>query len=156
MTDALREWDKRRLDLNEQPPRRLGLGWHWLWFLPLCVVVLSAVERHTVIFAFAIFKLGWERWSWGALFSPSALFCLHVIAASVIWPVFGLGSVALLVAARQPCRYSLLLMVGIFLLPFVSEALIWGSFPFTFDHNGVGRLRMIPFIPWPSGDYGEY
>jgi hypothetical protein len=136
--------------------RRLGLWWHLVWFLPICVLVLVLVERHTMIYAFAIFGLGWERWSWGALFSPSAFFCLHAIAASVIWPTFGLGSVALLVAARQPWRYSLLLILGIFLLPFVAEALMWGSFPFIFDDHGVARLRMIPFIPWPSGHYGEY
>lgn len=143
-------------DHGDQRPRRSGLGWHWVWFLPLCVLVLSLVERHTITYAVAILKLGWQRWSWGALFSPSAFFCLHVIAASVIWPIFGLGSVALLVAGGQPWRYSLLLIVGIFLLPFVAEALMWGSFPFTFDADGIGRLRMISFVPWPCGDYGEY
>src|SRR5215470_8185849 len=95
--------------------RRVGLGWHWLWFLPICVLVLALVERHTITYAFAILKLGWQRWSWGVLFSPSAFFCLHVIAASVIWPIFGLVSVALLVATRRPWRYSLLLILGIFL-----------------------------------------
>jgi hypothetical protein len=48
---------------------------------PFAWTVLSAIERHTVTYAFAILKLGWQRWSWGALFSPSALFCLHVIVA---------------------------------------------------------------------------
>jgi hypothetical protein len=136
--------------------RWLGLGWHWLWFLPICVLMLALVERHTITYAFAILTLGWQRWSWGALFSPSALFCLHVVAASVLYPIFGLVSVVLLISARQPWRYSLLLILGIFVLPFIAEALMWGSFPFTFDDQGIARLRMIPFIPWPTGHYGEY
>ena len=143
-------------DPNERRLRPLGLGWHWLWFLPLCAVVLSAVERHTIIYAVAILKLGWERWSWGALFSPSADFCLTVVVASVVWPLVGLGSVALLVAGRQRWRYSVLLIFGIFLLPFITEALMWGSFPFTFNGQGNPILRMIPFIPWPIGNYQEY
>jgi hypothetical protein len=112
-------------DVSEQLQRRLGLGWHWLWFLPLCVIVLSVVERHAVAYAFAILKVGWERWTWGSLFSPSADFCVRVIIASVVWPVLGLGGVALLVAGRQQWRYLLLLIIGIFLIPFITDALIW-------------------------------
>jgi len=142
-------------DPSAQRQRRLGLGWHWLWFLPLCVGVLSVVERHTVAYAFAILKLGWQRWTWGSLFSPSADFCIIVIVASVLWPVIGLGIVAMLVADRRQWRYLVLLIIGIFLIPFATDALFWGSFPFIFDDAGVARLRMIPFIPWPSGQFGE-
>jgi hypothetical protein len=119
------------------------------------VGVLSVVERHTVAYAFAILNLGWQRWTWGSLFSPSADFCIIVIVTSVLWPVIGLGIVAMLVADRRQWRYLLLLIIGIFLIPFATDALIWGSFPFIFDDAGVARLRMIPFIPLPSGQYGE-
>jgi len=44
----------------------------------------------------------------------------------------------------------------ILLSPIVTDTLIWGSFPLTFDNEGVARLRIIPFIPWPSGDYLEF
>jgi hypothetical protein len=138
-----------------QRQRRLGLGWHWLWFLPLCVVVLSLVEWHMIHYALAFLKLGWQRWTWGSLISPSADFCVTVMAASVVLPVFGLVFVAVLVAARQRWRYLVLLIVGIFLLPFITDTFMWGSFPFIFDDAGVARLRMIPFIPWPSGRYLE-
>jgi len=40
--------------------------------------------------------------------------------------------------------------------PFVTDFLIWGSFPFNIDNDGVSRLRMIPFVPWPSGQFGQY
>jgi hypothetical protein len=137
-------------------PRRLGLGWHWFWFLPLCAVVFLLVERHTVVYGFAALKLAWQRWSWAVLISPSAAFCLGVIAASIIWPLYGLGSVAFLVAARQQWHWVLLIVASILLFPLVTDLLIWGSFPFTFDNERIARLRVIPFIPWPSGDYGEY
>jgi hypothetical protein len=138
------------------------LGWHWLWFVPLCVVVLLVVEWHTVTYAFTILKLGYQRWSWGALFSPSAYFCLGIIETSVDWPIRGLWLITVLIKsanelkARQRLLYSVLLIVGIFLLPFIVEALIWGSFPFVIDDQGISRLRLFPFIPWPWGRFGEY
>ena len=134
---------------TEAAPSEQRLGWHWVWFLPLWVMVLSLVERHTVAYGFAILKLGYERWSWAIFFSPSAYFCLKVLAASISLPVLGLALVALVVKnpadsnlnARQRWLYSVLLIIGIFLLPFISEVLMWGSFPFTFDNQGVSRLR---------------
>jgi hypothetical protein len=41
-------------------------------------------------------------------------------------------------------------------VPLVTDALIWGSFPFNIDNKGVARLRLIPFLPWPDGSFGEY
>lgn len=83
-----------------------------------------------------------------------------MIAASVClpiqWLVFAAG---LIVAGRDiPSRriYITLIVVAIFVLPFVTDFLIWGSFPFSIDNNGISRLRMIPFIPWPDGHFGEY
>jgi hypothetical protein len=137
-------------------PRRLGLGWHWLWFIPLCVLVLLLIELHTVVLAFNLSKLAWERWSWGVLVSPSSAFCLSVIAFSVTFPLYSLGLIGFLVAERQQWRWVLLIAVVILLLPVVTDTLLWGSFPLTFDNQGVARLRLIPFIPWPSGDYLEF
>jgi len=136
--------------------RQLGIGWHWLWFFPLCVLVLLLVEWHTVVYGFMALKLAWQRWDWGVLISPSAAFCLSVIAFSVVWPPFGLGSVAHLVAARRQWRWVIVMIAVILLFPIVTDFLIWGSFPLTFDNEGVGRLRVIPFFPWPSGDYLEF
>jgi hypothetical protein len=136
--------------------RRLALGWHWLWFIPFCLVVLSIVERHTITWAFEALQLAWERWFWGTMISPSAIFCLSVIFASVVWPLYGLGLVANLAATRQQWRWVFLIAGAILLLPIVTDFLIWGSFPLVIDHEGFIRLRMIPFIPWPSSQFGEY
>ncbi len=146
----------------QEPSGEQRLRWHWLWFLPLCLMVLLVVELHTATFAFTILKLGYHRWTWGGLISPSAAFCLTVIAISIWWPILGLLFIALLVKSAdklqvgQQWLYSVLLIIGIFLLPFLTEALMWGSFPFIIDDEGASRLRMIPFIPWPGGHFGEY
>jgi hypothetical protein len=142
--------------MEKTEQRWLYLGWHWFWFLPFCVLVLLLIERHMVVFGFAVLKLAWERWDWGALISPSAAFCWGVVAFSVVFPVYSLGIIGFVVAARQQGRWILLLAVMILLSPFVTDTLLWGSFPLTFDNQGVPRLRQIPFIPWPSGSYLEF
>ena len=142
--------------MEKTEQRWFFLGWHWFWFLPLCVLVLLLIERHMVAFGLAVLKFAWQRWDWGVLFSPSAAFCWGVIVASVAFPLYGLGIIGLLVAERQQWRWILLLVVMILLLPFVTDTLIWGSFPLTFDNQGAAWMRQIPFIPWPSGGYLEF
>jgi hypothetical protein len=121
--------------------------------------VLLLVERHTVSYAFLLLKLAYHRWTWGALLSPSADFCLGIIATSVVLPLQGLVLIyviAIQSKVRRRWLYSALITIGIFVMPLIAEPLLWGSFPFIFDDQGVARLRIIPFIPWPSGRYGEY
>jgi len=67
-------------------------------------------------------------------------------------PIYILGSLA----NGQQRRYILAIVLAIFLLPFATDALTWGSFPFNIDNSGVHRRRIIPFIPWPEGKFGEY
>ena len=135
---------------------RLGPGWHWLWFVPLCALLLLIVERHMVVFGFTALRAAWERWTWAVLFSPSAAFCWGVIAFSVAFPLYAMGTIGALVAVRRQWHWVILLAVVVLLPPLVTDILIWGSFPLAFDNAGVARLRMIPFIPWPSGDYGDF
>ena len=141
------------METEKTKPRRFGLGWHWLWFAPLCVLVLLLVEEHTVKFGFIALRVAWERWSWGVVISPSAAFCLSAIVFSVVFPLYGLTTIGFLVAARAQWYWPLLLAAMILLFPIVTDVLIWGSFPLTYDNEGVARLRMIPFVPWPSGGY---
>jgi hypothetical protein len=129
-------------------------GWHWAWYLPISVLVLLLVERHTVIYAIEVAKMTYRRWDWGALISPSAAICDAVVATSVALPILGILLIPSLVKTKRSGSAALLL-IAIFLLPFVTDTLIWGSFPFIIDDDGISRLRMIPFIPWPSGNYGE-
>jgi hypothetical protein len=80
---------------------------------------------------------------------------------SVVFPLYGLGIVGFLVAGRAVISIrhllAMLLFIAVILLfPIVTDFLIWGSFPLTYDNEGVARLRMIPFIPWPTGGYGVF
>ena len=135
------------------------LGWNWIWFLPMCLVVICFTELHAVHLVSLIIPLVRKRWTWGVLLSPSAYLCLTVMLFSVFLPIQ-----AVLIAAAQflddtrtlKHRYivAIAVLVGVFLiLPFITDTLIWGSFPLTYDNSGIGRLRMIPFIPWPTGGY---
>jgi len=134
--------------------------WNWLWLGPVFVLVLLSIERHTLPYGLRIVQLTWQRWDWGGLISPSADFCWTVVLASVFAPVYGfVHAIEVLSSPTASGRRYLqatLIIVGIVLLPFVTDALIWGSFPFTFDNAGVGHLRMIPFIPWPDAAFGTY
>lgn len=143
--------------MGEGPASKMG--WNWLWFTPACAGVLFFVEGHTASHAFQLLRLAYQRWSWGALISPSAYFCLTVILVSVAVPIQGLAYVRALTTGmdtRKRNLYVALIIVTIFLLPLLTDALTWGSFPFNFDNRGLGRLRMIPFIPWPDGPFGQY
>lgn len=132
------------------------LRWHWLWFLPVCLLVLFLVETHTVGFAFAALKLALDRWTWGLLISPSAAFCGAVLVASILAPLQGLFLLGGVVKERtvktsQRVLYVFVGIVAILFLPMVTDILIWGSFPLSYDNQGFERLRMIPFLPWPKG-----
>lgn len=148
--------------MNSDNVERRKLGANWLWLLPLCIAVIFWVEGHTVPYALGAFKVAYQRWSWAALISPSTYFCLSSIIASVWWPLRSLRLISIVVTSRTETTvrkrylYAFLLASAIFLVPFVTDALIWGSFPLGFDNQGVLRLRMFPFIPWPDGHYGEF
>jgi hypothetical protein len=141
---------------DEQSHTR-GIGLNWLWFGPSIVFVLTATEWHTVSFAWTVATLIFNRWHWAGLFSPSGAFCYTVTIASVIFPVRGVLLASRLLADRnQPWKRIfpvVTLLVLILALPLITDTLIWGSFPFTYDSAGYGHIRLIPFIPWPSGGY---
>lgn len=144
---------------NSQPTKEGKLGWNWLWFFPLCALVLWVVERHSVEHGFVLCKTAYQRWSWGALFSPSAYFCFSVIVFSVYFPIYSIvliWSMATADGLKRRYAYLFLLVAVVFLLPILIDAVTWGSFPFNIDNDGVHRLRLIPFIPWPQGPYGDY
>jgi hypothetical protein len=137
--------------------------WHWIWIVPLSLSAVLVAEAHTIPFGFDVLKLAWHRWTWAGLFSPSAHFCWLVVLASVFYPVIILSvaighlapSINSTLSTPRRCVYILLAIVTIVLLPFVTDALIWGSFPFTIDSSGAHRLRLIPFIPWPDVPFGQ-
>ena len=148
--------------MSTESPAQMS-RWHWLWIAPLSISAVLLAEAHTVPFGFDVLKLAWHRWTWAGLFSPSAYFCWSVVVASVFYPVLiilvGIAQLSApsnpTLSTRKRCFYILLAIVSVALLPFVTDALIWGSFPFSVDNIGIHRLRLIPFIPWPDVPFGE-
>jgi hypothetical protein len=138
--------------------------WNWIWLAPVLAAVLLFVEHHTISNGVIVAEVGWHRWSWGALVSPSAYLCEATLIGSVLVPLQGaFMAVAMLYSqntktASSSRRYvrALILILIVLLLPFITDTIIWGSFPFIFDAEGTGRLRLIPFIPWPAAPYGTY
>jgi hypothetical protein len=135
------------------------IGWNWFWFAPLSLIILYFVETHTIPFGLVTLKLAFKRWTWGGLLSPSAYFCLSTVLLSVTYPVQGLLIAITSLAngaetAKKRYLQAAVALAIVAILPFITDTLIWGSFPFTFDDAGIGRLRLIPFLPWPSGGYG--
>lgn len=132
-------------------------GLNWLWFLSTAVFVLLFTESHTTRLALMTFALALHRWKWAALLSPSAWFCSSVMLCSVFLPL-QLSAGALITFRNSELSQSryigvILLLLIILVLPFATDTLIWGSFPFNIDNAGNGRLRLIPFVPWPQGGY---
>jgi hypothetical protein len=140
---------------NVAPTRKWGLGWHWIWFLPVGGLVLLFTERHLIGLTVFAARLAWQRWTWGSLISASADLCWGILAASLLLPISLLAFSGICVASRKPWYHAALAIVAVLLLPFATDFLVWGSFPFIFDGEGVARLRMIPFLPWPAGHYLE-
>ncbi len=142
-------------------PKSFRIWWRWLWFAPLSLFLLFFVETHTIQFGLVVIRLAIKRWTWGGLISPSAYICMSAIIASILYPVYGLiFALASLSddAEQTKQRYlrAALAISIVIILPLVSDALIWGSFPFAIDAAGLHRLRIIPFFPWPSGGYGAF
>jgi len=138
--------------------RFASMGRHWLWFAPVTVVILWTAEWPILKGDYGAIKLFIDRWVWEVVFSPSALVFLNVVWAAAVLPILGLVAVSTVSLSQQKTwkrwLYSVLIIIGIFLIPDIAGALMWGTFPFTFDSQGNSRLRLIPFIPWPSGDFG--
>lgn len=137
-----------------------SIGWHALWFVPLALFSLFMTEHHTISLAWTLTKLLIVRWHWFGLMTPCFYLVIGTLWESIIWPVQGLllGMAILGEQSRGRARIVIAMacVVLVLALPFVTDTLLWGSFPFTFDKQGYGRIRFIPFVPWPSGGYGAY
>jgi hypothetical protein len=128
-----------------------------LWFGPFVLATLYFVEGHIIGLAVGLAILAYERWSWLALLSPAAAMCLAALIYSMWLPVHGLiytFSVATS-TERSGWRYWEIALTAVFtfLLPFVTDAITWLTFPFPISDGGFFVVRLIP---WPTGRYGKY
>jgi hypothetical protein len=136
------------------------LRWHWLWFLPFLGYVIVAVERTAIISSYVQARFAFYNLTFGTIFllllSPSADLCVILNTCSLILPIAWLGWLFHIltvprgtITIRYRMVYSVLIILGIFAVPFIIEVLIWGSYPIVFDDQGFEHIRMIPFFPWP-------
>jgi hypothetical protein len=141
-------------------PLRQVSRWHWAWLIPVSLFVLVTPLQHTIPYAWRIIQLYFHRWNWVALVSPSNALCLATLFTSVAAPVQGVLAAFALASDRGKDSKRFFVILGIWMLvlvlPFVTDTIIWGSFPFNFDADGIQHLRLIPFFPWPNAPYGQY
>jgi hypothetical protein len=140
----------------ENEPRARWTTWLFLvWYLPLAIFVLLAVVVPSGAASLQNIRTIWHHFSLPMLWSPSADFCWFLIVLSVTFPLTQLWLIAYIMVERQLSlrwRYALAgaLTALIFVSSILIQILIWGSFPFEYDAQGFGRVRMIPFYPWPT------
>lgn len=136
---------------------RRGIGWHWLWFGPLCVVVLWFFETYAVAHALQVTTLFFHRWNWLVLFSLATEFFSAAVMASVQVPPAGLMLIYWRLKGRNlSLGFVIATLVGVVGSLFLTDFVIWTSFPLPVDANGLGHVRMIPFLPWPDGPFGTF
>ena len=129
------------------------LRWHWLWYGP---AFLAA-------FLYSLMSLGWFwrqasfilEWSLPLLWSPAAYLWLiameEIIRAPVVWAI----TIQQRVRAAATLQWVELagwgtLSVYVVVRLVVAYVLAWGSFPIEFNPQGYERIRMLPFLPWPT------
>ena len=136
------------------------MGWNLIWYVPLCLAVLFVLWSN-LHFDWVVFRTARARWVWAALLSPSAALCFSSLIANLLLPFQLVLLIPGLFDPGEPdvyskrYRYALMAIVGIFVIPLLVEAVVWGSFPFNYDPDGTGRLRLIPFVPWPTNPFGS-
>lgn len=117
--------------------------------------------KSNAVYDWQVVKTAYDRWTWAVFFSPSAALCLAALVMNLQMPIqltmlistyFGESSSGMF---RKRYLFTCFTIAAIFIFPLLVECVVWGSFPFNFDANGVGRLRLIPFLPWPSNPYGS-
>jgi hypothetical protein len=141
--------------------RRLGPTIKIFACLVMLLFIVLPGEGHAIHLSRMLSGVVVKRWSWGVLFSPSAAVCVGAVLASLLLPLQGMALVIGFLFEGKPSFRSRVVPVAaialfVLLLPLLTDTIIWGSFPLTVDDAGWHRLRMIPFIPWPSGGYMNF
>lgn len=117
--------------------------------------------KSNAVYDWQVLKPAHDRWTWAVFLSPSAALCLAALVMNLQIPI----QLTMLImtyfdesspdAFRKRYLFTCFTVIAIFIFPLIVECVVWGSFPLNFDSNGVGRLRLIPFFPWPNNPYGS-
>lgn len=126
-----------------------------LWYIPLSIAVFAYFVIPSISSGYHNITLVIHRFSWLIFVSPAAYLFFSCVLASVFVPV----RIMLLIPAffdpqtrtyNRRYAWSVSAVVGIAVVCFILQVIIWGSFPLPVDHEGYIHVRTIPFIPWPE------
>jgi hypothetical protein len=88
------------------------------------------------------------------LLSPAAYLFFAAMTSTVLLPLYWAANAVEVmkqgdtVAFRVGLVAKAVLTLAVYLT--VLHFLAWGSMPIDYDSTGAERMRMIPFLPWPS------
>lgn len=126
-----------------------------LWYIPLSVAVLAYFIIPNITSGYHNVALVFHRFSWLIFVSPAAYLFFSGVLASVFVPAQMMLIIPVFFdpdtpAYRRRYLWSVTIVVGIAVVCFILQIVIWGSFPLPVDHEGYIHVRMIPFLPWPE------
>ena len=129
-----------------------------LWYIPLWLWIIIYFIIPDIIAGYHNIGLVFQRFTWAIFLSPSAAIFFSSILGSVLGPPLILLLIPLFFYRDNPAyryRYlwSIVTVLGIVVSMFILQIIIWGSFPLPVDNEGYIRLRLIPFVPWPTTTY---
>lgn len=134
-----------------------GMRWDLLWYIPLFAFVAWYFSLSNARSAYENIGIVFRHWTWFLLVSPSAYLFFTTALYSVFLPIHFMLFIpplfsAEVEAATYDRRYllSFLVLVGLVILVFVNQFVIYASFPLCWQANGVERIRLVPFLPCPK------
>jgi hypothetical protein len=135
----------------------MGKNRIWYVFLWLVLVAFFAPLLHL---HYDVCRLELRRFTWGLFLSPSAYVFVGAMVATIFFPIRTLLTIPIAFVDDESndlfkwrYRYSLLAVLLICAGELFLLTLMWGSFPLEVDSQNYVRLRLIPFLTWPTRDF---
>ena len=126
-----------------------------LWYFPVGLAVMSFFVVPNFNSGYHNVALVFSRFSWVIFLSPAAYMFFSCVLWSVIMPFQLLLIIPSFFGAdsgfyQRRYLWTIAVLVSLVAACVVQQVIIWGAFPLPADTNGIIRLRIIPFLPWPD------
>jgi hypothetical protein len=134
-----------------------GMRGNLLWYVPLFAFVIWYFALPNARAAYDNIGIVFRHWTGILLVSPSAWLFFATTVYSVFLPIHFMLFIPRFYStdaegATYDRRYlfSLLVLVALVILVFVTQLVIHGSFPLCWQSSGVERIRLVPLLPCPK------